>query len=153
LLECELYSTAVDFGHFVAYLSALTTSKRSSTFDHSGIHQAPSHPTCGCIGIHWLKGIPCKNLIPRCPTWRYALLDIPLKSTPVERVRECEDNGNSESTTSDTVPVPVTNTLDEDAFPTSKSASRSWTSLCRLEDNSHLDRGLPRSLATRPKSK
>jgi hypothetical protein len=76
-----------------------------------------------------------------------------MKSTPVERVRECEDNGDSESTTSDTVRVPVTNTLDEDAFPTSKSASRSCTSLCRLEDNSHLDRGLPRSLATRPKSK
>ena len=57
-------------------------------------------------------------------------------TAPVERVRECEDNGDdSESTRSDTANVPVTNTLDDNAYPNSRSTSRSCLSLRNPEDN------------------
>jgi hypothetical protein len=54
-------------------------------------------------------------------------------TVPVEHVRECEDDG--ESTRSDTAYIPPSNTLDDNASPTFKSASRSCTSFCKLEDN------------------
>jgi hypothetical protein len=53
----------------------------------------------------------------------------------VERVRECEDDGDGESSRSDTAYVSAATTLDNNALPTSKSAARKRTSICNPEDN------------------
>jgi hypothetical protein len=58
-----------------------------------------------------------------------------MKSAPVERVRECEDDGDGVSSTTDTVRVPVSSTLDDIASPTSKSTSRSCLTIRNPEDN------------------
>lgn len=59
-----------------------------------------------------------------------------MKATaPVERVRECEDDGDGESSRSDTAYVSAATTLDNNALPTSKSAARKRTSICNPEDN------------------
>ena len=56
-------------------------------------------------------------------------------TAPVERVRECEDDGDGESSRSDTAYVSAATTLDNNALPTSKSAARKRTSICNPEDN------------------
>jgi hypothetical protein len=56
-------------------------------------------------------------------------------TAPVERVRECEDDGDGESSRSDTAYVSAATTLDNNALPTSKSAARKRKSICNPEDN------------------